>query len=158
MARTSFFCVFFFFLLIPPLRHYDRVLILESATTLYRDIRQIIPLVYRTWLCKRWIFFRPPTISDLFCDPSLETVWSDMEFVQNFTLPDFQAKNFTPSISPNFNSFSKKKHNEWKWRNLHRWQNFTLPPGVTGVTNSNSGHSSHCSWCIVHCWSSSFLT
>ena len=34
----------------------------------------------------------------------------DMEFVQNFTPPDFQAKNFTPSISPNFNSFSKKKH------------------------------------------------
>jgi len=33
-----------------------------------------------------------------------------MEFVQNFTPPDFQAKNFTPSISPNFNSFSKKKH------------------------------------------------
>ena len=25
---------------------------------------------------------------------------TDMEFVQNFTLPDFQAKNFTPSISP----------------------------------------------------------
>ena len=38
------------------------------------------------------------------------TVLSDMEFVQNFTPPDFQAKNFTPSISPNFNSFSKKKH------------------------------------------------
>ena len=35
---------------------------------------------------------------------------ADMEFVQNFTPPDFQAKNFTPSISPNFNSFSKKKH------------------------------------------------
>ena len=33
-----------------------------------------------------------------------------MEFVQNFTPPDFQAKNFAPSISPNFNSFSKKKH------------------------------------------------
>ena len=33
---------------------------------------------------------------------------SDMEFVQNFTPPDFQAKIFTPSISPNFNSFSKK--------------------------------------------------
>jgi len=33
-----------------------------------------------------------------------------MEFVQNFTPPDFQAKNFTPPISPNFNSFSKKKH------------------------------------------------
>ena len=37
---------------------------------------------------------------------------SDMEFVQNFTPPDFQAKNFTPSISPNFNSFSKKKHKQ----------------------------------------------
>ena len=36
---------------------------------------------------------------------------SDMEFVQNFTPPDFQAKSFTPSISPNFNSFSKKKKN-----------------------------------------------
>ena len=34
----------------------------------------------------------------------------DMEFAQNFTLSDFQAKNLTPSISPNFNSFSKKKH------------------------------------------------
>ena len=34
----------------------------------------------------------------------------DMKFVQNFTPPDFQVKNFTPSISPNFNSFSKKKH------------------------------------------------
>ena len=32
-----------------------------------------------------------------------------MEFVQNFTPPDFQVKNFTPSISPNFNSFSKEK-------------------------------------------------
>ena len=35
---------------------------------------------------------------------------ADREFVQNFTSPDFQAKNFTPSISPNFNSFSGKKH------------------------------------------------
>ena len=33
---------------------------------------------------------------------------TDMEFVKNFTLPDFQAKNFIPSISPNFNSFSDK--------------------------------------------------
>ena len=38
---------------------------------------------------------------------------SDMEFVQKFTPPDFQAKNFTPSISPNFNSFSGKKHKKW---------------------------------------------
>ena len=27
---------------------------------------------------------------------------------KNFTLPNFQAKNFTLSISPNFNSFSNK--------------------------------------------------
>ena len=33
-----------------------------------------------------------------------------MEFVKKFTPTDFQAKNFTPSISPNFNSFSKKEH------------------------------------------------
>ena len=32
-----------------------------------------------------------------------------MEFVQKFTPLDFQVKNFTPSILPNFNSFSKKK-------------------------------------------------
>ena len=38
---------------------------------------------------------------------------ADMEFVQNFTPPDFRAKNFTPSISPNFNSFSKKNHKKW---------------------------------------------
>ena len=79
-GENDFLCVFSFFLLIPPLRHYDRVLILESATTLYRDIRQIIPLVYRTWLCKRWFFFRPPTVSDLFCDPSLETVRWELIF------------------------------------------------------------------------------
>ena len=35
-------------------------------------------------------------------------VGTDMEFVKNFTPPDFQAKNFTSSISPNFNSFSDK--------------------------------------------------
>ena len=35
---------------------------------------------------------------------------SDMEFVKNFTPPDFQVRNFTPGISPNLNSFSKKKH------------------------------------------------
>ena len=42
----------------------------------------------------------------------LSRVRADMEFVQNFTPPDFRAKRFTPSISPNFNSFSKKKHNK----------------------------------------------
>ena len=38
------------------------------------------------------------------------TLWrsADMKFVKNFTPSDFQAKNFTPSISTNFNSFSDK--------------------------------------------------
>ena len=60
---------------------------------------------------------------------------ADMEFVQKFTPPEFLAKNFTPSISPNFNSFSKKKtqKNEWKWRNLHRWQKFYTAAGTDGM-------------------------
>ena len=33
---------------------------------------------------------------------------ADMEFVKNFTPPEFQAKTFTPSISANFNSFGDK--------------------------------------------------
>ena len=28
---------------------------------------------------------------------------------KNFTLPDFQVRNFTPAFSPNFNTFSKEK-------------------------------------------------
>ena len=63
-----------------------------------------------------------------------------MKFVQNFTPPDFQVKNFTPPISPNFNSFSKKKHK--KIVKMEKFTplatNFTLPPGLTGWTNSTS--------------------
>ena len=65
---------------------------------------------------------------------------TDMEFVQNFTPLDFQARNFTLSISPNFNSFSKKKHK--KLVKMEKFTplatNFTLPPGLTGWTNSTS--------------------
>ena len=32
---------------------------------------------------------------------------ADMEFVKKFTPPDFQAKIFTPSISPNFTQFQQ---------------------------------------------------
>ena len=64
----------------------------------------------------------------------------DMEFVQNFTPPDFQVKNFTPPISPNFNSFSKKKHK--KIVKMEKFTplatNFTLPLAVTAWTNSTS--------------------
>ena len=53
---------------------------------------------------------------------------------KKFTPPDFWAKNFTPSISPNFNSFSgKNTKNEWKWRNLHRWQKFYTATGSDGI-------------------------
>ena len=41
---------------------------------------------------------------------SFVSLVTDMEFVKNFTPSDFQEKNFTPSISPNFNDFNKKKH------------------------------------------------
>ena len=65
---------------------------------------------------------------------------ADMKFVQNFTPPDFQVKNFTPPISPNFNSFSKKKHK--KLVKMEKFTplatNFTLPPGLTGWTNFTS--------------------
>ena len=51
-----------------------------------------------------------------YCDPR-------HEICQNFTPPDFQAKDFTPLISLNFNSFSDKNtKNECFWRNLHHWQ------------------------------------
>ena len=65
----------------------------------------------------------------------------DMIFVKNFTPPDFQAKTFTPSISPKFNSFS---HNNTKKMRENEeiytaGKNFTLPPAVTGWTNSTSG-------------------
>ena len=63
-----------------------------------------------------------------------------MEFVQNFTPPDFQVKNCTPSISPNFNSFSKSKRK--KIVKMEKFTplatNFTLLPGLTGWTNSTS--------------------
>ena len=66
---------------------------------------------------------------------------TDREFVQNFTPPDFQGKNFTPSISPNFNSFSTKKTQQLSENGeiYTTGKNFTLPPGLTGWTNSTSG-------------------
>ena len=63
-----------------------------------------------------------------------------MEFVQNFTPPDFQAKNFTPSISPDFNSFSGKKTQKMSENGeiYTPGKNFTLPPAVRAWTNSTS--------------------
>ena len=63
-----------------------------------------------------------------------------MEFVQKVTPPDFRAKNFTPSISPNFNSFSKKKHKKISENGeIHTAdKKFTLPPAMTAWTNLTS--------------------
>ena len=62
-----------------------------------------------------------------------------MEFVKKFTPPDFHVKKFSPSIPPNFNSFSKKKQK--KWVKIEKFTplatNFTLP-AVTALTNSIS--------------------
>ena len=49
---------------------------------------------------------------------------ADMRFVQNFTPPDFRAKTFTPSISPNFKGFIDEKQT----MNLNG-QISTLPSG-----------------------------
>merc|ERR1712004_189191 len=70
-------------------------------------------------------------------------ILADMEFVQNLTPPDFQAKNFTLSISPNFNSFSKKKHKKISENGkiYTAGKNFTLPPAVTAWINSTSALS-----------------
>ena len=70
-----------------------------------------------------------------------DTLVADMEFVQKFTPLDFQVKNFTPSILPNFNSFSKKKTQKMSENGeiYTAGKNFTLPPALTGWTNSTSG-------------------
>ena len=63
-----------------------------------------------------------------------------MEFVKKFTPLDFQAKNFTPSILPIFNSFSGKKTQKVSENGdiYTAGKNITLPPAVTAWTNSTS--------------------
>ena len=62
---------------------------------------QVNPFNFPASQCHLGLFYQTPL------NRSLVT---DMEFVQKFTPPDFKVKNFTPSISPYFNSFSGKKH------------------------------------------------
>ena len=59
-----------------------------------------------------------------------------MIFVQNLTLPDFQVKTFTPSISHNFINLSIKAQKMSK--NEEIGKNVTLPSAVTAVTNLTS--------------------
>ena len=64
-----------------------------------------------------------------------------MEFFQKFTPPDFKVKNFTPSISPYFNSFSGKKTQKMSENGeiYSAGKKFTLPPALTAWTNFTSG-------------------
>ena len=66
-----------------------------------------------------------------------------MSFVQKLALPYFEAKTFTPSISSNFNSFSKKKTQKMSENGeiYAAGKNFTLPPALAALTNSTSAKS-----------------
>ena len=68
-----------------------------------------------------------------------------MEFVKSFTPPDFQAKNFTPSISPYFYSFSDKNTKKMSENGeiYTTGKNFKLPPALTALTNSTSESTEH---------------
>ena len=84
-----------------------------------------------------------PQKAEMFPDfPNIPPSTADMEFVQIFTPLDFQVKNFTPPILPNFNSFSKKKTQKMSENGeiYTAGKNFTLPPGLTGWTNSTSDY------------------
>ena len=62
-----------------------------------------------------------------------------MRLVQNFTPPDFQAKNFTLSISTNFNSFGDKDKKMSENGEIYTaGKKITLPPAVTAWTNLTS--------------------
>ena len=55
-----------------------------------------------------------------------------MYFVLSFILKiALFLQKFTPSIAPNFDSYSRKKHK--KWRHLHRWQKFYTAAGSDGI-------------------------
>ena len=67
---------------------------------------------------------------------------ADMRFVKNFTLPDFQAKNFTPLFSLKFNSFGDKNTEKWAKMTkftllakiLHccrQWRQWQIPPLIS---------------------------
>ena len=95
-----------------------------------------------------------------------------MEFVKNFTLPDFQAKHFTPLFSLKFNSFGDKNtkkwakmekfaplakisHCRWQWR---QWQISPLWSAISLIPlniPNLPGWTSRPSWCTrSSMWSS----
>ena len=59
---------------------------------------------------------------------------SDMEFVKNFTPSDFQEKILHRQFHLILTVLVRKNtKNEWKWRNLHRWQKFYTAAGTDGT-------------------------
>ena len=91
-----------------------------------------------------------------------------MEFVQKFTTPDFKVKNFTPSISPYFNSFSGKKHKKWvKMENftplakiLHcrwQWQHWQISPLFKAPIDKPRDYHIF-NWRAKPCWKHEFQT
>ena len=75
---------------------------------------------------------------DYFVQEILVDKHADMRFVKKITPPDFQAYNFTPLFSPNFNSFgdeTTKKVSE-NGEIYTAGKNFTLPPALMTWTNS----------------------
>ena len=62
----------------------------------------------------------------------------EMSFVNNFTSPDFQAKEFTLEIPLNFNSFSDKNTKTMSvWTSLHPWQKIYTAGGSDGGDKSH---------------------
>ena len=66
-----------------------------------------------------------------------------MRFVKNFAPPDFQAKDFTPFLSLNFNSFSHKNaKNEFFF-----WEIYTTGKKLYTAGGSDGSDKSHL--CVV---------
>ena len=61
-----------------------------------------------------------------------------MRFVKKFTPPDFQAKNFTPLFSPNFNSLGDNNTKKLvKNEDIYTaGKDFKLPPAETNLTSA----------------------
>ena len=67
-------------------------------------------------------------------------VYSDVEFVQNFTPPDFQAKNLHRQFHLILTVLVRKTQKMSENGEIYTaGKNFTLPPALTGWTNSTSG-------------------
>ena len=85
-----------------------------------------------------------------------------MEFVKNFTPSDFQEKILHRQFHLILTVLVRKNtKNEWKWRNLHRWQKFNTAAGTDGTDKfhlwgsswnhggENAKHLTESCWIVV---------